>query len=175
MDGRYSAKDGPGPRPGDWGVLRTKGIIGRVIRLVTRSAVNHAIRYIGDDQIVEAKPRHGTVISPVTDYTGVIWSTGKIEYDDNTRYRLVHLSIAMAEADTDYSFRGVVLLGLAQYGVKNSWLQKRLLKQENRMFCSQEIDFVDELCDSHLFNDGRFNGDVTPGDLLGLLQKGDHR
>ncbi len=175
MDGRYSAKDGPGPAPGDWGVVRTNGIFGRGIRLVTRSTVNHAIRYVGHGLIVEATPRLGTIHSPIQKYTNVIWSTGKIDYDDSTRKKLADVCLELTRADTDYSFRGVILLGLAQYGLRNNWLEEKLSKQKNRMFCSQQIDYVDEVCGSHLFNDGRVNGDVTPQDLLELLQKGDHR
>lgn len=168
MDGRYGYNDDVLPQPGDWAVVRTGGWFGKVIRRVTRSKVNHAFRYIGNGKIVEAAPQ-GTRVALLSNYPNAIWSTGKIQYTEGQRAKICHTSLKLAETDVDYSVMGVLVLGLAQYHVKNKWVADRLVRREH-MFCSQEIDYVDQLADSQLFDDGRANGDVTPGDLLDLLE-----
>ena len=42
------------PKAGDYGVVKTSGILGWLIRLGTMSRWNHALVYIGDGKIVEA-------------------------------------------------------------------------------------------------------------------------
>ena len=44
------------PKPGDYAVVKTNGIIGRLIRIGTTSRWNHAFIYLGNDLIVEARP-----------------------------------------------------------------------------------------------------------------------
>ena len=61
------------PQLGDYGVVKTKGFFGKLIRLGTMSRWNHCFIYIGNDLIVEANPK-GVEISPVGEYDRIAWN-----------------------------------------------------------------------------------------------------
>ena len=61
------------PQLGDYGVVKTKGFFGKLIRLGTMSRWNHCFIYIGNDLIVEANPK-GVEVSPVGEYDRIAWN-----------------------------------------------------------------------------------------------------
>ena len=61
------------PRPGDYGVVKTNGVIGRLIRIGTTSRWNHAVICVGPGILVEANPT-GVAISPINKYKIIAWN-----------------------------------------------------------------------------------------------------
>jgi len=148
---------------GDFGVVRTGGWAGALIRYGTQSPVNHAFVYIGDGRIVEAEPG-GAVISSTDKYDKVIWSS--LPLTDTQRYLIV--ANAKKMVGVPYSWIDIAALALRTRGVKSSLVNHRIEKM-NRLICSQLVDRAYELAGVHLFNDGRLPGEVTPGDLLDII------
>ena len=65
------------PQLGDYGVVKTKGFFGKLIRLGTLSRWNHCFIYIGNDLIVEANPT-GVAVSPVSKYQLIAWNQHEV-------------------------------------------------------------------------------------------------
>lgn len=146
---------------GDIALVRTGGLIGRAIRIVTRSRYNH-IRLILDEcgTALEANPtgcEYGTVMpgdvivqAPMTD-----------------AQRALVFDMAKRQAGKPYNFLDVVALGLSQFGFKPAWAWRRIANPRT-LFCSQLVDYVWELVGFHAFDDGRQHHDVSPGDIADL-------
>lgn len=150
------------PAPGQFGVVRTNGFVAAAIRLLTRSQVSHAFLVINDREVIEAQAR-GAVFNPLTKYDG---------------YEVVYSQIPLSSAEivavtqeastlhgTPYNYLDLVALGLHCLGVDWPWVKNRA-QRSDRLICSQLVDRAYELAGVHLFNDGRPDGTVTPGDLL---------
>ena len=107
------------PQLGDYGVVKTKGFFGKLIRLGTMSRWNHCFIYIGNDLIVEANPT-GVAISPVHKYDKIAWN----QHEKLTKaQRLAILNNASKLIGKPYSFftiAGMVLriLGFKFFGDK---------------------------------------------------------
>lgn len=146
-------------RPGDIILVRSRGLIRWLIRVITRSRVNHVQLVVtADGLVLEATPfggaswgfanPGGTVVSPpLTD----------------AQRAGVH-AVAKALHGIRYSFGGVLALGLAQYGVTPPSV-KRKIARPDELFCSQLADVAWMLLGFNAFTDGRTPQDVTPGDL----------
>lgn len=149
------------PALGAFGVVRTGGWAGRLIRVVTDSPVNHAAVYIGNGMVVEAQPEGArmTTMDP-----NMIWSEAPGDKGEEVAANAVFL------IGTPYSWVDVVCIGLAKllgWDVPES-IRHRLNSRGNLM-CSQLVDTAYLRAGIHLFNDGRIPGDVSPGDLYDLL------
>lgn len=149
--------------PGDYGVVRTSGFIGAAIRFFTRSEWNHAFIYIGDEQIVEAQPK-GAVISPLKDYDeGNLLAFNyreKMTYTNGLRVA----EQAKKLVGIGYNFIDIFVIFLKQFGFNHKWINKRV-SNDGRLICSQLVDLAYQNAGIHLFDDGRYPGDVTPADL----------
>jgi uncharacterized protein YycO len=102
------------PRIGDYGVVKTSGFFGKLIRLGTVSRWNHAFIYIGDGKIVEANPT-GVTISPVANYPKVAWNLHE-ELSDDSRAKIV--AHANSTVGRPYNFGIIAMLALRALGVK---------------------------------------------------------
>jgi uncharacterized protein YycO len=151
------------PRVGDYFVVRTNGLAAWLIRLGTRSPVNHAGVFVGDGAIIEAQPG-GAVRSPVTDYPNAIWSD--LPLTDSDRASIAHW--ATAQVGVPYGWPDIAALTLACFGIKPRFVAKRIERMD-RLICSQLCDKAYLLAGVHLFDDGRLTGEVTPGALLHLI------
>ncbi|MEU7570316.1 hypothetical protein [Micromonospora sp. NPDC049240] len=142
---------------GDIALVRTGGLIGRLIRVVTRSRYNH-IRLILDEHgsCIEANPtgcEYGfvqpgdvIVIAPLL---------------DGERDKIA--DIAKEILGTPYGFLDVVALGLSQFGFKPRWARRRIENPET-LFCSQLIDYAWKHVGYDAFPATECY-DVSPGDL----------
>lgn len=155
---------------GQFGVVRTNGIAGWVIRLGTRSQVNHAFVVVSDHgAIVEAQPG-GARISHLSKYPDAILS----------HYDLTHgaqVRIANAALDlkgTPYNWLDIAAITLLSLGFRFRWLQNRA-QSSKTLICSQLVDRAYTNAGLHLYADGRPDGQVTPGDLLLLLAQRSER
>jgi len=102
------------PRWGDYGVIKTGGFFGKLIRLGTSSRWNHAFIYIGNGKIVGADPT-GVAISPLSNYPQVAWNQHE-ELSDAQRDAIV--SHAINAVGRPYNFGIIAVLALRALGVK---------------------------------------------------------
>lgn len=102
------------PVAGDYGVVTTKGIFGKLIRLGTVSRWNHAFIYIGDGKVVEANPT-GVAVSPVAKYPKIAWNLHE-ELSPDARAKII--SHAFNAVGRPYNFAIIVMLAFRAIGVK---------------------------------------------------------
>jgi cell wall-associated NlpC family hydrolase len=162
------------PLPGDFAVVRILGDVGRLIRVGQwldgdgYENYEHAFIDVGDGQLVEAQP-HGARLASLSDYDGrtPLWSTGCFPLTDDQRACLV--AAARSYIGVPYSFLDYGSLALARFHVRPP-VVTRYIADTHHMICSQLVDqcYVD--AGVHLFTDGRFPGDVTPGNLYELIR-----
>lgn len=153
------------PRVGDFGVVKTNGIIGHLIRIGTTSRWNHAFIYIGDGQIVEANPT-GVEISPVTKYPNIAWNRHD-DLSDDLRAKIVEL--ARKEVGKPYAFVDIAALVLRILGlrfVSDNWLWRKL-SSKNSWFCSELVSGCYRKAGMTLIQ--KRDDLVTPGDLAERL------
>ncbi len=151
----------PPPDLGDFFVVRTEGWAARVIRVVTRSDVNHAGVYVGDGRIVEAQPA-GAAFNQVDAYPNARWS--HVPLSGVQRQAIVAEAVALI--GTPYSWVDVVCIGLADlFGWSVPEPIRHRLRGKGELMCSQLVDTAYLRAGVHLFNDGRLPGDVAPSDL----------
>lgn len=144
-------------------VTRTGSPMGRLIRLLTHSPVNHAGVSIGYGNMVEMVPS-GACVSPDSAYPQAIWirppgTAGQLE--------------AMADAASDLMLRHVGY-SMVDIAAQFAWrilhvrpaLLARFISSDRRMVCSQSVDWCALQAGVHLFGDGRLPGLVAPSDLL---------
>jgi cell wall-associated NlpC family hydrolase len=153
--------------PGDFAVVATGGIMGRIIRLVTRSKVNHAMILVHDGQVIEAAPS-GATVSPLSNYAGMTLTWSALDLTLTQRAAIV--TAARTHIGAPYSWVDDACIGLAaifDWHVP-AWVRRRLASPDHLM-CSQLVDTCYLEAEIHLFADGRMPGDVTPGDLACLI------
>jgi uncharacterized protein YycO len=151
------------PRVGDFGVARTRGLFAWLICRGTRSKVDHAFIYDGE-QIIEAQPG-GAIQSPADRYPKAIWSS--FDLTDSERASIAHW--ATQQIGVPYGWPDIVALAFACYGIRFRWVDRRIERMD-RLICSQLVDKAYDLAGVHLFADGRLPGQVTPGDLLAVIR-----
>jgi len=153
--------------PGQFFVVRTRGIVGWLIRVGTRSWANHAgIIVDTDGTTVEARP-HGAVLGNLSTYGSdhLAYGCGVPATDEQRAAICVE---ARKLVGTPYGFLDIVSLGLLQYHVRLGFIRRRVEKS-NQLICSQLVTVAYTGAGVHLFQDGRLAQDVTPGDLANLL------
>lgn len=139
-----------GIKPGDIGLVGAQPGAGWLDHLFeesiewgTDSPVNHAFMYIGQGRIVEAI-RHIS-ISPVTNYTGIQWSTGRLRPIDTATdaQRGQAVAYGLSRVGEKYNIPGVIAVGLYQKRVGHlisgdEWWVK-LLNADHMDFCSELV------------------------------------
>lgn len=160
------------PLVGDFGlVTHTPGgwldhAAADLIRWGTESNYAHAFVYVGNGKIVEAV-RH-VQVAPVTDYTGIVWSTGRLGpgLTPTTAQRHSIALAAMGYVGESYNAMDIVAIALAQARMGHEvdgdeWWVKRL-SDDHMLICSQLVACA-----------YRFAGiDIFPGVLSGLISPG---
>jgi uncharacterized protein YycO len=155
------------PQPGDYFLAQIKGFGGfliRVAQLLTGDAsrYTHAGVVLDDGTVVQAEPGGATVVplAEILDKPPVAYS--RLELTDQERAAIV--KAARSYAGVPYSFLDYLYLALTTLGVTWDWVTERV-QNDGHMICSQLVDQAYQDAGVHLFEDGRFPGDVTPGDL----------
>ena len=151
----------PEPPIGSYGVVRTWGLFGILIRIGTQHSMNHAFIYIGDGKIVQAAPRKGVYVSEATDWPKAYYNRHEVLTDAQ---RASIVANALSLVGRKYNFQGIFVMFLGCLGLKTKWAAKRL-ERTARLFCSQDVDQAYYLSGVHLFDDGRLFGQISPGDL----------
>ena len=153
------------PRPGDYVVIKTKGAFGKLIRVGTMSRWNHAVVYIGDGLIIEAKPT-GVFISKASDYDLIGWNQHE-ELTDGQREVIVNEAHRLI--DRPYGFLDIANLALRILGLKllanTSLLEK--MSERYGVICSELVALCYDAAKIDLCN--KPANIVTPGDLAERL------
>lgn len=145
-----------------YGVVRTGGWIGWLIRVATHSTVNHAFVVNGQGDIIEAE-MHGLTRGHLTSYPDAILSepiTGK-QADAVWNWSVAHLG-------TPYGFLDIlaIWLKLSRFPTP-TWAIKRLVST-NTLICSQAVCMAYAAALLNLGN--KPPAYTTPGDLLHVLR-----
>jgi hypothetical protein len=152
--------------PGDFILVRSGGVVGWLIRAITRSPVNHAAIVRDDDTVLEARSR-GAVFTNWKKYAsrvGVdVVGTARLPLTSEQRARVPE--VAEQLEGIPYSFLDLLSVGALQYHVR-IWPLRAIVARENRAICSQLVDEFLQRLGFSIYSDGRWPGDVTPGDLL---------
>jgi len=153
------------PRMGDYGVVRTGGFFGKLIRLGTVSRWNHAFIYVGDGKIVEANPT-GVAISNLSNYSPVAWNQHE-NLTDEQRKNIC--SFALSAIGKPYNFLVIFILVLRILGFKllaNTRLLYKL-SQGDGYICSELV--AEAYTKSNVPLIAKSDDQITPGDLAERL------
>jgi uncharacterized protein YycO len=161
------------PPVGLIGLTSISGEVGRLIRFGQWlngdgfTQWEHAFISVGGGLIVEAEPG-GARVANVSEYSDIHWCHG-----------LASLGTAAQLEDTEvyakhfvgvpYSFADYFALAARRLRIPAPELQ-RFISTSKHMICSQLVDACYTQAGIKLFKDGRWAGDVTPGDLYQLDQ-----
>jgi hypothetical protein len=153
------------PRPGDIGIMATRGFLAWGIRWFLGSTVNHAVIYLGGGWVVSCE-YGGARRMRVDAFPDTTWS--RFPLTARQRYLIVHWS--RTHLDTAYNWVDFVALGI---GIALRWKTPafilRRLSRPDRLQCAQMADLAYARADVHLF-DGLMPGAVTPGSLERLFR-----
>lgn len=164
------------PKPGDIGIVRMTGWGGRAIRfgqwingdgyrnyehayVVVGGYVRGSDRPGGTAKIIEAMPG-GALLSPLAKYDNL----QPVYLRCPDEYRSAVASAAAALQDTPYSGADYLALAAHRFHIPTPLL-KRYIRNSGHLICSQLADHAAMVGGWHIFTDGRWEGDVTPGDL----------
>jgi hypothetical protein len=159
------------PLPGDIGLTAISGWAGRGIRVGQFligdgfSRREHAFTYVGNQKIVEAEPG-GALLSDLSRYTPetVTWLRCP------QQYRKAVADAAKGHVGTPYSWLDYAAIGTHRFHVPAPGL-RGYIESSGHLICSQLCDRAAMDGGWHLFDDGRWPGYVTPGDLWGLYDR----
>lgn len=159
------------PEIGDFGLVKMNGDAGRLIRFGQWlngegfADYEHAVIYVGGDQIVEAEPR-GAKLSPVTRYKDILWSTGWVDLSLLQRTQIAHTALGLV--GTPYSFADYAAIAAHRLHIPGFGLLKSFVASSKHLICSQLVDYCYRSSGVDLFKDGRWPGYVTPASLYAL-------
>lgn len=161
------------PEIGDFGLVKMNGDAGRLIRFGQWlngegfADYEHAVIYVGGDQIIEAEPS-GAKLSSIH-YHNILWSTGWVDLTDAQRRDIAHVALGLV--GTPYSFADYAAIAAHTLHLPGNGLLKRYVASSNHLICSQLVDYCYRQAGVSLFKDGRWPGYVTPASLYGLRPK----
>lgn len=127
----------------------------------------HAFMVLEDGVIIEGQPG-GARVGHVSQYRDRPVLYSKLPLTDAQRAAVS--AVALRYEGVPYNFLAYVYLALWRLGVRPKWLQRKVQSTGN-LICSQMVDLILEEVGMNLFDDGRLNQDVTPGDLYSLLAR----
>lgn len=161
-------------------VLRSGGILGWWIRLLTRSRVNHAGICLGNGRTVEAQAAGAVSREEQLAGQHVMFGDGfwqRVETQAPGRCQQI-ADRAQRLLGRPYNYLDLIALAWACRRdptgppEKPNWWQQRVM-DNGRLICSQLVDLACDAAGVHLFTDGRLPGAVTPGDIAEVLGNAD--
>lgn len=159
------------PKPADFGLCRIPGHVGLAARIGIWlngdgwHHYQHAFLVLEDQQLLEAMPG-GARARPLTDDDRAAATFSDWPLTDQQRDSVVYHARLLV--GTPYSVLDYLSLALVRLGIRPAWL-RRYVANTGHLICSQLVDEVYLRAGIHMFHDGRFPGDVTPGDLAKVL------
>ncbi|MCX4751757.1 hypothetical protein OG455_41660 [Kitasatospora sp. NBC_01287] len=166
------------PLPGSIGLTSIAGAVGLGIRVGQWlngggfTEFEHAFLVLPDGQLLEAEPG-GARIAGLDEYAG-----RHVEYvapaglTDGQRAAIC--AAALRYVGVGYSAAEYFAIAAHRFHLPVPGL-RRHISDSRRMICSQLVDQCYQDAGVHLFQDGRWPGYVTPGDLWQLLGRGEQR
>lgn len=157
------------PSLGSIGLVAMSGTVGRLIRLGQWlngdgfANYQHAFVYVGDGEIIEAMPG-GALLSRLDKYDSdsVAWLPCPPEFGAQVA------SAARSLEGVPYSFLDYFAIAAHRFHLPIPHL-KKYIEDTGHMICSQLADHAALQGGWHLFEDERWEGFVTPLDILGLI------
>lgn len=143
---------------GNYGVIKTNGFFGKLIRLGTMSRWNHAVIAISDTELVEATPR-GVIISQISEYPLIAWN----QHEDIKDRQLI-ADYAKSLVSEPYGFGDILNLALRILGLKiisNTRLIEYLAVKRG-VICSELVALCYEHAGVSFDKPAHL---ITPGDL----------
>ena len=129
-------------KSGDVAHCRSNGILGRAIRVFTRSHVNHTAMFIeiwGKIFVIESQ-KNGTNLKPFQEW--VKKYNYKYEIKQTSRIYCGNEKRAMQKiGTTGYDFRSLILVQPI-YQVFGIWLGKSEKKADEKLYCSEFVGWV---------------------------------
>ena len=153
------------PQLGDYGVVKTKGFFGKLIRLGTLSRWNHCFIYIGNDLIVEANPT-GVAVSPVSKYQLIAWNQHEVLSYEERETIASHAKWLVGRPYSFFTIAGMVLRILGFKLLANTRIL-RVLSQKDGYICSELVAEAYKQAGVELIN--KPVDQVNPGDLAERL------
>ena len=146
---------------GQIGIVSTTGFMSWLIRIVTRSDVNHAVVDLGDGTIASAEPG-GVRLRLHDHFPNTIWS----HFEESPEQASSVTTFAREQLGTKYAYFDDLLIGIAQItGVRTpNWIQRRLASNDSYE-CAELADASLQAGGVHVFTDGRVPSAVFPGDF----------
>lgn len=150
------------PGLGQIGLVRTRGLSSWLIRVFTRSTVNHTITYIGNNEVISCETS-GVKILPISTFPNASWSHFGLEFWEIADIlNFTHDQLGKPYDKLMFVWCGVSRVLKVRHTPK--WILRRLAT--NRAWiCSQLCDSAYRAAGIHLFTDHRAVGAVVPGDF----------
>jgi hypothetical protein len=129
------------PRPGDIGAVRTDGWSAKAIQFGTISEINHIVICSKDPNfLIEANPKGGVEVNPISKYKNIAWSRNFILTDEQ---RDILVNKAMSYVGEEYGFLAIgslairiSSLGLATKIPPIDWALGQMAKRDG-VICSE--------------------------------------
>ncbi|MHB9862020.1 hypothetical protein [Streptomyces sp. YIM S03343] len=160
------------PQPGDIGLTSIASPVGRLIQIGQWlngdgfGRYQHAFVVLPGDRLIEAMPG-GADVAPLSKYddrdTLYVSPTGLTDAQ-----RKAIADCALKYLDVPYSFLDYAALAAHRFHIPVPGL-RRYVQSTGHQICSQLCDRAYLDAGQHLFDDGRWEGYVTPMDLYHLL------
>lgn len=172
-------------RPGSFGLSVIAGKTGKFVAwgqdIVDgrRDKYTHAFFVLDGDEVIEAEPG-GAVITPLSEYLArpadtVLFSDKPVRefmanhdfvwpHEHEHRLRTQLVTFARTLVGTPYNYLDYLAIGLEHFHIDLPVIRNRV-RREDRMICSQLVDYIYAKNGIHLFGDRRVPQNVTPGDL----------
>ncbi len=163
------------PEPGDFAVCRMGGAAGRLVAVGEWlcgdrfTQYQHALLYTGENLIIEAEPGGARAVPlDKARYGGMLWSTGRIPLTGTQRTAIC--LAARSYIGTPYSWADYMAIAAHRLHIPAPGLRGYIESTKHEM-CSALVDRVYQDAGVQLFDDGRFNGYVTPADLAARIER----
>jgi uncharacterized protein YycO len=157
------------PRPGDYIVVRTTGIVSTLICWITRSKFCHAAIVIEDGQLVEAEPG-GVRLAAIEEYDGC-WMMANTLEPTSDEQRATVVAYARAHLGEPYNFDADAVDGLDHLGLRWKFLG-RFAAARKAVMCSQLVADAGVAAGLTAWRCGKTTtADVVPGDLAARIEK----
>lgn len=158
-------------KPGDFILVHESGEGGWLVETLQAADGNgfseyeHVALYTGGQLLIEMNHR-GIQVHSVTEYddTETRWSTGRLVTSEEQQTNIVKTANYYLNRKIGYSWADYGAIAAHRLHIPVPGL-KEYIGTSRHMICSQFVDQCWNQAGYHIFNDNRWPGYVTPGDL----------